>query len=136
MIFISLSYMLNFNLRRLLRVTAKWNKKAPPPFSSRCLMLIVTSNLIKYLRGSLLFEKELGFVYKGSDVQLCFTTFIMYTFWRTWIDYMMLHMESLQFEVMRLADFFKHLDFPHFALSPSFLEMKIQRYATFHHKKW
>ena len=37
----------------------------------------VTSNLIKLLSGSWLLKKDLGFVYKGSDKQLCVTTFVI-----------------------------------------------------------
>ena len=39
--------------------------------------LNVTSNLIKLLSGSWLLKKDLGFVYKGSDEQLCVTTFVI-----------------------------------------------------------
>ena len=37
----------------------------------------VTSNLIKLLSGSWLLKKDLRFVYKGSDKQLCVTTFVI-----------------------------------------------------------
>ena len=48
---------------------------------------------------------------------------------------MMVTYEVLAIRGYAISGFFKHLDFPHFALSPSFLEIEMQSYATFHHKK-